>query len=335
MQKVHKQRGFTLIELLVVIAIIAILAAILFPVFAQAREKARQIACVSNLKQIGLAFLLYQQDDDERYPFSVTERYAPQGAYSVDGGTGANGTSPTYVGDGSVAWAFSIRGLLYPYVKSDGVWHDPDTNVQWAWNGVDNPGSGDTATADGLSTKKAWYLTDYGFNFDEGVWGDGGLYNNGKPATGTANGVTDGYGIPLNAGPTYSDTVPSPASGFAVTHAGAFFYGNPQYGQGFNGLITLAQVTSPSTFIIAADSQRDPQTISRGALIPQPAIDFSNGGKYLDYTNGAIPADHKQATVALRHGGRATFLFGDGHAKALAPTATWTDSTHNYWIRNQ
>jgi prepilin-type N-terminal cleavage/methylation domain-containing protein/prepilin-type processing-associated H-X9-DG protein len=60
--------GFTLIELLVVIAIIAILAAILFPVFAQAREKARQTACISNFKQIGLAVLQYNQDNDEYYP---------------------------------------------------------------------------------------------------------------------------------------------------------------------------------------------------------------------------------------------------------------------------
>ena len=59
-----KRRGFTLIELLVVVAIIAILAAILFPVFARAREKARQTACVSNLRQIGLAFFQYMQDYD-------------------------------------------------------------------------------------------------------------------------------------------------------------------------------------------------------------------------------------------------------------------------------
>lgn len=63
-------RGFTLIEWLVVIAIIAIPAAILFPVFAKAREKARQTTCLSNMKQLGLGFLQYNQDYDEKFPNS-------------------------------------------------------------------------------------------------------------------------------------------------------------------------------------------------------------------------------------------------------------------------
>jgi prepilin-type N-terminal cleavage/methylation domain-containing protein/prepilin-type processing-associated H-X9-DG protein len=70
------RRGFTLIELLVVIAIIAILGAILFPVFAKAREKARQTACVSNMRQIGMAFLQYMQDHEGGVP-SVLQQTAP------------------------------------------------------------------------------------------------------------------------------------------------------------------------------------------------------------------------------------------------------------------
>jgi len=65
----HSSKGFTLIELLVVIAIIAILAAILFPVFAQAREQARRITCTSNVKNFGLAFLMYNQDYDGTMPY--------------------------------------------------------------------------------------------------------------------------------------------------------------------------------------------------------------------------------------------------------------------------
>ena len=72
--KQQKNRGFTLIELLVVIAIIAILAAILFPVFAQAREKARAASCESNIKQLSLGLLQYLQDNDETFPPTVTER---------------------------------------------------------------------------------------------------------------------------------------------------------------------------------------------------------------------------------------------------------------------
>jgi prepilin-type N-terminal cleavage/methylation domain-containing protein/prepilin-type processing-associated H-X9-DG protein len=76
-----KQKGFTLIELLVVIAIIAILAAILFPVFARAREQARKAACQSNLKQIGLAVAQYTQDFDESYPAAVNSSNAVGNRY--------------------------------------------------------------------------------------------------------------------------------------------------------------------------------------------------------------------------------------------------------------
>ena len=71
------RRGFTLIELLVVIAIIAILAAILFPVFAKAREKARQTSCLNNVKQLTLAMMQYAQDHDERWPGALLPAPAP------------------------------------------------------------------------------------------------------------------------------------------------------------------------------------------------------------------------------------------------------------------
>jgi prepilin-type N-terminal cleavage/methylation domain-containing protein len=73
-----QRNGFTLIELLVVIAIIAILAAILFPVFVQAREKARQTQCLSNMRQMGLAVQMYLQDFDERFPL---DSHTGSGAY--------------------------------------------------------------------------------------------------------------------------------------------------------------------------------------------------------------------------------------------------------------
>lgn len=72
-----QERGFTLIELLVVIAIIAILAAILFPVFAQARESARKTSCLSNTKQIGMATLMYVQDYDETFPINLYMGFEP------------------------------------------------------------------------------------------------------------------------------------------------------------------------------------------------------------------------------------------------------------------
>ena len=79
-----KKNGFTIIELLVVIAIIAVLAAMLFPVFAQVREKSRQSVCVSNLRQIGAAAMLYRVDYDDQFPFVVDEslRRDPESAGS-------------------------------------------------------------------------------------------------------------------------------------------------------------------------------------------------------------------------------------------------------------
>ena len=106
------RRGFTLIELLVVIAIIAILAAILFPVFARAREKARQASCQSNLKQLMLAVIMYKQDYDERNVYDrmgTTNAPSPTGPYaSTYGGT-----------------LYFWKDIVHPYIKNDQLWICP------------------------------------------------------------------------------------------------------------------------------------------------------------------------------------------------------------------
>jgi prepilin-type N-terminal cleavage/methylation domain-containing protein/prepilin-type processing-associated H-X9-DG protein len=108
-----RRSGFTLIELLVVIAIIAILAAILFPVFAQAREKARQTTCTSNLRQVGMAALQYVQDYDDTYPLCRWD----------GGGFGKR-----------MSWV----QMTMPYMKSNGVYLCPSDasevkNVNTSW----------------------------------------------------------------------------------------------------------------------------------------------------------------------------------------------------------
>jgi len=129
----QKKQGFTLIELLVVIAIIAILAAILFPVFAQAREKARAASCMSNLKQIGLAEMQYVQDYDERYsgsyqPYPAGRVYYPE--------------------------------LIFPYTKNAGIYFCPDANDTDAFN---DDGSNNCSTNPNTCNKGIG-PTDYAYN---------------------------------------------------------------------------------------------------------------------------------------------------------------------------
>jgi len=116
--KNSRANGFTLIELLVVIAIISILASILFPVFARARENARRASCMSNMKQLGLGMMQYVQDYDEKYPlimYNDGEKALPpnHGTHTVP-----------YAWN---CWAFRI----YPYVKSVQVFNCPSDTVTW------------------------------------------------------------------------------------------------------------------------------------------------------------------------------------------------------------
>jgi len=138
------KRGFTLIELLVVIAIIAILAAILFPVFAKAREQARKTSCLSNEKQMGLGFQMYSQDYDETFP-------------GVWFGDGAGQSWPWKVWQGSVDWTGVFTHAVAPYIRNTQVYQCPSgAAAAGRW-------SGDYGISYGYSE----YLYNSGYGYDK------------------------------------------------------------------------------------------------------------------------------------------------------------------------
>jgi prepilin-type N-terminal cleavage/methylation domain-containing protein/prepilin-type processing-associated H-X9-DG protein len=199
-----KSKGFTLIELLVVIAIIAILAAVLFPVFATAREKARQTGCASNLKQLGLGFLQYANDFDEQLP---------DGSYRT-ATVATNCTGATETVHFGMGWASQI----YPYIKVVGVYQCPDdVNLAIQTN----------RTAYGVSYPA--YGISYTFN-----------YNLSPASTGPICSATTVGGNPFNISKmnsptktimlwecsgTYWQTVLQVAGGFDWSNASNVYYG--------------------------------------------------------------------------------------------------------------
>jgi prepilin-type N-terminal cleavage/methylation domain-containing protein/prepilin-type processing-associated H-X9-DG protein len=121
---IRRQYGFTLIELLVVIAVIAIVAAVLFPVFSAAREKARQVSCISNIQQLGKATMMYAQDFDETYPLGLIS--CSQGGYFWTEWTGQTGDRPCS------GFQLTWMDLLYPYVRNWSIYHCPSTRFAHA-----------------------------------------------------------------------------------------------------------------------------------------------------------------------------------------------------------
>jgi prepilin-type N-terminal cleavage/methylation domain-containing protein/prepilin-type processing-associated H-X9-DG protein len=132
-RRVFGYPGFTLIELLVVIAIIALLAAMLFPVFARAREKARQTSCANNIRNLGTAILMYTQDYDEKLPLA---------AYAVG------------------ASVFTWHDLTDPYARNTQIWYCPSSSLELA------DGNGQPTTHYGYNAR---YLTDIAANFSNAI----------------------------------------------------------------------------------------------------------------------------------------------------------------------
>jgi prepilin-type N-terminal cleavage/methylation domain-containing protein len=157
--------AFTLIELLVVIAIIAILAAILFPVFAQAKEAAKSTTCLSNMRQLGVGFSMYMSDTDDRYPLSGWadgNLFIGGSAVWVLSGVVQGSTSPPcpkscdYWYD-CCSIADPTQGVIYPYVKNDKIYRCPSLKNER--NPVDLSGTLDVSGVRVSYTMNMFYQT--------------------------------------------------------------------------------------------------------------------------------------------------------------------------------
>lgn len=147
-----RRSGFTLIELLVVIAIIAILAAILFPVFAQAREKARQTACLSNTKQIATSLMMYAQDYDEMLP---GYRFAYPNPFAAEPNVGARAKTVVF-----------MNHILQPYTKNYDIWKCP-SNPQ-AYVNIDTV-TGQTDDFRSYGGQNSYAMNNYVFTSNIGI----------------------------------------------------------------------------------------------------------------------------------------------------------------------
>ena len=271
------KRAFTLIELLVVIAIIAILAAILFPVFARARENARRASCQSNLKQIGLATMQYVQDyDGAYYPHRFNLTTAGNPLMQSNGGP-----TPNALISGDATNRVFWISLLQPYTKSYQLFQCPSNPNGWV--------GGSTINYNAPGAKGQGYggQNSYAHN-------DGWL----SPAGGYADVTSAPYVI-------RETTINRPSGTIAVTE-GTYYGGNPDIANESGMLNTYGGQYNPANDLAFLDAQ--------GSQYRHYWANLGNSTWTQD--GGAIPADYKNR-LAGRHLETLNCLFADGHVKAL------------------
>ncbi len=295
------RRGFTLIELLVVIAIIAILAAILFPVFAQAREKARQASCLSNLKQIGTATMMYMQDYDEsfyshRWNCNASGTLQACGSYTTTGVDGGP-LKPQYAGltGGAEARLYWIE-LLQPYTKNYGVFKCPSAVDAFVI-------TQDTGTLPTCMVGNACVGTGYG---GQNSYGHNDSYL--SPSAPFAGGSTQ-------ASPVAQADVPRPASTILVTDA--TYYGVAPDVFNESGYFDSSKCLDASCTAEKDAVEVKPQGTGTSAPIQYGNYWKNIGNAKYEYTGTGYTAAQAKNDGPNRHQGVINCQFADGHVKGI------------------
>jgi len=305
---VTRKRGFTLIELLVVIAIIAILAAILFPVFARAREAARRAVCLSNMRQLALAMIMYTNDYDERFPLAWT---GMQGACnlsctgvasgcsytagSLDGIPGSSYDNGASRDCSRGSWMLdNWKDFIQPYIKSSDIFKCPSNAMARVWPVATGDVIGPAGCLD-RAGRQGYFTAGGRFN----NW-DGTDYAGRYAVSYAINGWIFTYGHTrcnwINSGPNYEEQE-QVTSGLSVT--------DEDWGTTY---------TNPGNTIIIAEYNS-----KLGWVSPMEMAGWAR----MNTTGGAYKM---VSTIELAnpHNGFTNLAFADGHVKTFKTRATMT-----------